>query len=301
MDDDFLRRLIECHDFGAELDALLKLREKGARQPVHAAFDLAQVPVESADIFGQPLDKRVVHLGFRVLEQAERLASAVGETLLQQKLFQRELAVLLFDGLPAFIAVALYQGHQVLDGIRPQVGCGSPALVQREIEAEQVRVRCVLGAPYAFPIDKKICLRVANGEGTGWQPEMLDIAKRAVVYVGYAHRADLGIQAGSERFAQRMDASTDPVARLQNPDLMSRALQLVTGTESRHSGAQNQDLLARCSVDRQSEWRWRHAFRAVLFRVDTGLRAPVFAFALIFGMIFSPYTSSVFSSSPHIR
>ena len=160
-----------------------------------------------------------------------------------QELVQRVLVVAPHDLDPRVVAGALDHRADVGGRLFPQLVGALAALVFGQLIGQAVRTGGRFGGSHADAADVDQALWVAHHERPQLEPEVVAVLEGQVVRARDAHRAGLGIEP-RRKLAQRVDAATDAVLRLQHDRLVALPAQLVSGHQAGHSAADDQYPLA---------------------------------------------------------
>ena len=196
-------------------------------------------------LLAQQFEERGVHQRFLVHQQAEEFDRGFGPALLLEEFPRRVTVVLRDDVGPRVVAEGLQAFDERLQCGLPQRAGRPLALAGGKVLAQQRRLHVDVRRPVLAPEQVHPRLRVVHREVERAQSELLDIGKRQLVRTRNAHRARLGIQAGRERRAHRVDAPPDALLGFEEHRVVSGAQQRLRGRESRNARADDDDALAR--------------------------------------------------------
>ncbi len=150
------------------------------------------------------------------------------------------LVVLADDLRPRRLALVLDHRPQVTDGRLPQLIGGPATLVVGQGEGQARWLRVGLRHRHALAVEVDEAVGVAHHERPQGQVEEPAVLQRQVVGARDAHAARLGVEARREA-AHRVDAAADPVAGLQDGDVVALPLEFIGSDEAGQPGADDDD------------------------------------------------------------
>jgi hypothetical protein len=157
---------------------------------------------------------------------------------------------------PRPVALVAEADLERLELRRPQLR-GRDALVLRHVEAESLRIAVQLGPPAAMAGEEAVRRLVVHRERAHLQAEAVDERHGEAVRPREAHRTRLGPQPCGEGLAQRQDASTDALLRLEDDGVVPGARQLPGRDQSGHARAHDHDASRARRPRRQTAFQER--------------------------------------------